>query len=161
MAARRRAREATRRANETRAARDKANIENAATYMVAKAKLAEIDAWETERLAAVTEQVRTEAGKRRTGTRAEAGAAIRQLQARGETLTTIAELTGDSIVEVRATLRHMSTDEKATATDSSSVRRGCGDAESAVNGGSAAASFRGSPTRDPRGPIGDGLGSDR
>lgn len=106
MQARRRAREVTRLANEARAARDKANIENAANYMVAKAKLAEIDAWETERLATVTEQVRAKAEKRRTGTRAEASAAIRQLQARGQTLTTIAELTGDCIGEVRAMLRH-------------------------------------------------------
>ena len=78
--ARRRAREATRRANEARAAREKANIENAANYMVAKARLAEIDAWETERLAAVTELVRAEATKRRAGTRAAAGAAIRLLR---------------------------------------------------------------------------------
>ncbi|WP_235660451.1 hypothetical protein [Mycolicibacterium gilvum] len=41
--ARRRAREATRRANQARAARERANIENAATYIVAKARLAEID----------------------------------------------------------------------------------------------------------------------
>lgn len=63
--ARRRARDATRRANEARAAREKANIENAATYMVAKGRLGDIDAWETERLATVTEQVRMEADKRR------------------------------------------------------------------------------------------------
>lgn len=106
MQARRRAREATRRANEARAARDKVNIENAANYMVAKAKLVEIDAWETERLAAVTEQVRAEANNRRAGTRAEAAAAIRLLQENGAALTTVAELTGDGIGEVRAMLRY-------------------------------------------------------
>ncbi|MCV7152601.1 hypothetical protein [Mycolicibacterium pyrenivorans] len=104
--ARRRAREATRRANVARAAREKANIENAANYMVAKARLVEIDAWETQRLAAVTDQVRDAANKRRAGTRAEAGAAVKLLQESGETLTTIAELTGDGIGEVRAMLRH-------------------------------------------------------
>ncbi|MCV7372065.1 hypothetical protein H5P33_04980 [Mycolicibacterium arabiense] len=117
--ARRRAREATRRANEARAAREKANIESAANYMVAKARLAEIDAWETERLAAVTQQVRAEAGKRRADTRAEAGAAIRLLQESGETLTTIAELTGDGIGEVRAMLRHAPKVEKRTASNGS------------------------------------------
>lgn len=106
MEARRRAREATRRANVARAAREKANIENAANYMVAKARLVEIDAWETQRLAAVTDQVRDAANKRRAGTRAEAGAAVKLLQESGETLTTIAELTGDGIGEVRAMLRH-------------------------------------------------------
>jgi hypothetical protein len=112
--ARKRAREATRRANEARAARDRANIENAANYMVAKAKLAEIDSWESERLAAVTEQVRAEANKRRAGARVEAGAAIKLLQANGETLTTIAELTGDGLGEVRATLRYAAKAEHAT-----------------------------------------------
>ena len=112
--ARRRAREATRRANEAPAARDKANIENAANYMVAKATLAEIDAWETERLAAVTEQVRAEANKRRAGTRAEACAAVRLLQESGETLATIAELTGDGIGEVRAMLRRALKTEERT-----------------------------------------------
>ena len=113
--ARRRAREVTRRANEARAAWEKAaNIENAANYMVAKARLAEIDAWETERLAAVTEQVRAEANKRRAGTRAEAGAAVRLLQESGETLATIAELTGDGIGEVRAMLRRAPKTEERT-----------------------------------------------
>jgi hypothetical protein len=113
--ARRRAREATRRANVARAAREKANIENAVNYMVAKARLAEIDAWEIERLAAVTEQVRAEANERRAGTRAEAGAATRLLQEGGETLATIAELTGDGIGEVRAMLRHAPKVEKRSA----------------------------------------------
>ncbi|CDQ44883.1 hypothetical protein [Mycolicibacterium bacteremicum] len=124
--ARRRAREATRRANEARAAREKANIENAANYMVAKARLAEIDAWETERLAAVTELVRAEATKRRAGTRAAAGAAIRLLRESGETLTTIAELTGDGLGEVRAMLRHAPKIEKRTARKGSHALGGFG-----------------------------------
>ncbi|WP_260753845.1 hypothetical protein [Mycobacterium sp. SMC-8] len=103
--AHRRAREATRRANDARAARDRANIEYAANYMVAKAKLAEVDAWETERMAAVTEQVRAEAGKRRAVHRGEAGAAIKLMQATGQDMSAIAALTGDAIGEIRASLR--------------------------------------------------------
>jgi hypothetical protein len=117
VAARRRAREATWRANEARAAQDKANIEHAANYMVAKAKLIEIDAWETERLTAVTEQVRAEANRRRAGFRAEASAAVKLLQANGETLTAIGTLTGDSISEVRAMLRPAPKAEKPTASE--------------------------------------------
>lgn len=104
--ARRRAREATRRANEARAAREKANIENAATYIVAKAKLDEVDTWETQRLAQVREQLCGEANKRRAVHRAEARAALKLIQSTGETLTTIAEMTGDCIGEIRAMLRH-------------------------------------------------------
>jgi hypothetical protein len=135
--ARRRAREATRRANEAPAARDKANIENAANYMVAKATLAEIDAWETERFAAVTEQVRAEANRRRAGTRAEAGAAVRLLQESGE--TTIAELTGDGIGEVRAMLRHAPKTEKRTARNGSHALGGGGGADPTTSPGDAAA----------------------
>ncbi|MDZ4267503.1 MAG: hypothetical protein U1D00_17740 [Mycobacterium sp.] len=97
-----------------RAAREKANIENAANYM-AKARMAEIDDWETQRLAAVTDQVRDAANKRRAGTQAEAGAAAKLLQESGDTLTTIAELTGDGIGEVRAMLRHAPKVEKRSA----------------------------------------------
>jgi hypothetical protein len=137
--ARRRVREATRRANEARAARDKANIENAANYMVAKARLAEIDAWETERLAAVTEQVRSEANKRRAGHRAEAGAAIRLLRESGERLTRIAELTGEGIGEVRAMLRHAPKIEKRTARDGSrALGGGDGVADPTVGAGDGA-----------------------
>lgn len=138
--ARKRAREATRRANEARAAREKANIENAANYMVAKARLAQIDAWETERLTAVTEQVRAEANKRRAGIRAEAGAAIKLLQESGATLTTIAELTGDAIGEIRAMLRQAAKPEKPTATNGSHALgggSGSDDAGASLGGGAA------------------------
>jgi hypothetical protein len=104
--ARRRAREATRRANEERAAREKANIESAATYIVAKAKLAEIDTWESERLAQVREHVRSEADRRRGIHRAEARAAVELIQSNGENLTVIAEMTGDAVGEIRGILRH-------------------------------------------------------
>lgn len=129
----------TRRANEARAAREKANIENAANYMVAKARLAEIDVWETERLAAVTEGVRADANRRRAGTRAEASAAIRLLQESGETLTTIAELTGDGIGEVRAMLRHEPKTEKRAARNETHSLDGHGSADPAVSPGDGAA----------------------
>jgi len=105
--------------------------------MVAKATLAEIDAWETERFAAVTEQVRAEANRRRAGTRAEAGAAVRLLQESGE--TTIAELTGDGIGEVRAMLRHAPKTEKRTARNGSHALGGGGGADPTTSPGDAAA----------------------
>lgn len=104
--ARRRAREATRRANESRAARDKANIEDAAIYLVAVGRIAEVETWKTDRLARLREQVDAEAGKRVAVHRAGAGAAIVRMQDRGETLATIAIRTEAGIGEVRALLRH-------------------------------------------------------
>ena len=117
--ARRRAREATRRANEARAARDEANIEDAVSYLVAVGKIAEVDTWKTERLAQLRDQVDAEAGKRVAVHRAEAGAAIVRMQDRGETLATIASRTEAGIGEVRAMLRHAPKAEKPTATDGS------------------------------------------
>ncbi|WP_235892894.1 hypothetical protein [Mycolicibacterium hodleri] len=117
--ARRRAREATRRANEARAARDKANIEDAANYLVAVGRIAEVKTWRKGRLGQLRDQVEAEAGKRVAVHRAEAGAAIVRMQERGETLATIASRTEAGIGEVRAMLRHAPQSEKATATDGS------------------------------------------
>lgn len=125
--ARRRAREATRRANEARAVRERANIENAATYIVAKTKLAAVDRWERERLAQLRDQVRAEANKRRAVLRAEAGAALKLMhRGKGESLTTIADLTGDGIGEIRAMLRHAPKPEKPTASGRSQTPSGDG-----------------------------------
>ena len=44
-----------------RAQRERANVEAAATFMVATGRVSEVDAWESERLAEVREQVRAEA----------------------------------------------------------------------------------------------------
>jgi hypothetical protein len=117
--ARRRAREATRRANEARAARDKANIEDAATYLVAVGKIAEVETWKTQRLAQLRDQVDAEAGKRVAVHRAEAGAAIVRMQDRGETLATIAGRTEAGVGEVRALLRHAPKLENLTAINGS------------------------------------------
>lgn len=112
--ARRRAREATRRANEARAARDKANIEDAANYLVAVGRIAEVENWKKDRLAQLRDQVEAEAGKRVAVYRAEAGAAIVRMQERGETLANIAARTEAGIGEVRALLRHAPKPEKPT-----------------------------------------------
>jgi hypothetical protein len=106
MEARRRAREALARINEARAQRERANVDDAATFMVAVGKSTEVDAWESERLAVVGEIVRAEANRRRADCRAEAGVAIARMQQRGETLATIAELAGLSIGKIRAMLRY-------------------------------------------------------
>ncbi|MGU3652861.1 hypothetical protein [Mycolicibacterium sp. A43C] len=113
--ARRRAREATRRANEQRAARDKANIDDAADLLVAVGKVAEVETWKKERLAQLHAQVDREAAKRLAAQRAKAGAAVARMQDRGETLTTIAARTDVGIGIVRTMARHAPKSEKSTA----------------------------------------------
>ncbi|BBY42046.1 hypothetical protein MCEL_03410 [Mycolicibacterium celeriflavum] len=117
--ARRRVREAQARTNEARAQRERANVDDAATFIVAVGKVAEVDAWESERLAVVRERVRAEASRRRANCRAEAGVAIARMQQRGETLATIAELAGMGIGEIRAMLRHAPKPERHAASGSS------------------------------------------
>ena len=134
--ARRRVREAQARANEARAQRERANVEDAATFMVAAARVSEVDAWESERLAQVREQVRAEANKRRGDYRAEAGAAVARMQHRGETLATIAELAGVGVGELRAMLRYAPKTENHTAGDVSGALGG----DDAGTAGDAAAS---------------------
>lgn len=91
-------------------------MEDAATYMVAVGKISEVDTWETGRLATVRDQIRTEASRRRADCQAAAGAAVAQMQRRGETLATIAELTGAGVGEVRAMLYHALRSNEPTAT---------------------------------------------
>ncbi|MGO9104402.1 MAG: hypothetical protein ACLP9Y_35160 [Mycobacterium sp.] len=100
--ARRKVREAQARANEARARRECQNVEDTATLLVARGRLATIDEWEAERIA----QVRAEGQRRRQEHRVDAGAAITRLQARGESLQTIAMLAEMSVVEVRTLLKH-------------------------------------------------------
>jgi hypothetical protein len=103
--ARRRVREAQARVNEARAQRERANVDDAATLVVAVGKVREVDAWESERLVQVRDQVRAEAHRRRLDHRTEAASAIARMQQRGETLATIADLSGASVGEIRALLR--------------------------------------------------------
>ncbi|GAA4633019.1 hypothetical protein GCM10023114_17260 [Mycolicibacterium sediminis] len=106
LEARRRAVEANRRANAARAARDKANIKDATTFIHEVAKIAEVEAWKKERLAQLREQVDAEAATKVATHRAEAGAAVARMHDRGETLTTIAARTDMGIGIVRTMLRH-------------------------------------------------------
>ncbi|WP_246230720.1 hypothetical protein [Mycolicibacterium sediminis] len=106
LEARRRAVEANRRANAARAARDKANIKDATTFMYEVGKIAEVEQWKKERLAQLRAQVDAEAAKKVAGHRTEAGAAVARMQDRGETLTTIAANTEVGIGIVRTMLRH-------------------------------------------------------
>lgn len=106
MQARRRVREAQARANETRAQREHANIEDAATYMVAVGKISEVDTWEAQRLAIAEKQICAEADRKRAQLRNQAGAAIARIKQRGEALSTIAALAGTGVGEIRAMLRY-------------------------------------------------------
>ena len=63
MEARRRAVEAIRRANEARAARDKANIDDATNFLYEVGKVAEVEVWTKERLAQLREQVDGRSGQ--------------------------------------------------------------------------------------------------
>jgi hypothetical protein len=139
--ARRRVREAQARANEARAQRERANVEDAATLVVAAGRVSEVDAWESERLAQVREQVRAEATRRRADHRAEAGAAVARMQHRGETLGTIAELAGVGVGEIRAMLRYAPKTENDTAGGVSGALGG--DAGSAGDGAASATAVAG------------------
>lgn len=119
MEARRRAVEANRRGNEARAARDKANIKDATTFMYEVGKIAEVEQWKKERLAQLRAQVDAEAAKKVANHRATAGAAVARMQNRGETLTTIAANTEIAIGIVRTMLRHAAKDEKTAARNGS------------------------------------------
>ncbi|WP_370331722.1 hypothetical protein [Mycolicibacterium hippocampi] len=119
LEARRRAVEANRRANEARAARDKANIKDATTFMYEVGKIAEVEQWKKERLAQLRAQVDAEAAKKVADHQAKAGAAVARMQDRGETLTTIAAKTDVGIGVVRTMLRHAPKPEKSSASNGS------------------------------------------
>lgn len=127
MEARRRAVEATRRANEARAARDKANIDDATDFLVAVGRIAAVEVWKKERLAQLRKQINAEAAKRVDTHRADAGAAVVRMQGRGETLTNIAARTDVGIGIVRTMLRHAPKDEKSTPSNGSHVPGGGGE----------------------------------
>ncbi len=119
LEARRRAREEQAKANAERVQRDRANVEDVAIWTVAVNKVAAVDAWEAERLAAVREQVRAEAARRRAGDRAQGSAAIARMQGRGETLATIAKLAGAGVGVIRTWSRYSPTT-KASASKNGS-----------------------------------------
>ena len=119
LEARRRAREELAKANAERVRRDRANVEDVAIWTVAVNKVATVDAWEAERLAAVREQVRAEAARRRAGDRAQGSAAIARMQGRGETLATIAKLAGVGVGVIRTWSRYPPTTKTPTTKDGS------------------------------------------
>ena len=74
--ARKRVREAQARANEERAQRNRANVDDMATFLVARTRLAGVDAWEAERVA----QIGLDADRRRDEHRSEGAAAIARIK---------------------------------------------------------------------------------
>ena len=109
LEARRRAREAQRRANEVRAHRDRANTDDAAVIRALIGRLQDVDEWEGRRLVQSRQQVKAEAQSRRSRHLADAGASINNMRGRGETLATIAELVGVDVGEIRTLLRSKGT----------------------------------------------------
>ena len=73
---------------------------------MAGSNTSKVEARRRVREAQARDQVRAEANRKRVDHRAEAAAAIARMQQRGETLAMIAELTGASVGEIRALLRH-------------------------------------------------------
>lgn len=134
MEARRRAVEATRRDNEARAARDKANIDDATNFLYEVGKVAEVEVWKKERLAQLREQVDAEAAKRVATHRAKAGAAVARMQGRGETLTTIATKHDVGIGIVRAMARHAPKPEKPVQRNGSHALGGGGETGAETGG---------------------------
>ena len=108
--ARRRAVEASRRANEEHAARERANLKDATILLHAIDKLDAIGEWKRQRRAELRAQadaqLEREEAKRVGDEREAAGAAIERMRDRGETLTTIATKHDLGIGIVRAMARH-------------------------------------------------------
>ena len=99
--ARKMVREAQARANEERAQRDRANVDDMATFLVARTRLAGVDEWQAERVA----QIGLDADRRRDEHRTEGAAAIGRIKARGESIASIAALANISESEVRSYLK--------------------------------------------------------
>lgn len=100
-AARRAVREVHARAQEARARRERENIEDLAVFLVARDRLAAVDGWEAERVAAIA----VEAARRRDGHRDIAASAVGRIRGRGEAVADIARLTGVTAMEVRGYLK--------------------------------------------------------
>ncbi|HME48100.1 hypothetical protein [Mycobacterium sp.] len=100
-AARRKVREAQVKAQEERARRERHNLEDMATFLVARTRLASVDVWEAERVS----QVGAEAARRRDEHRLAAASALARMRARGETVSALAELAETTETEVRSYLK--------------------------------------------------------
>jgi hypothetical protein len=83
-----------------RVQRERDNVEDTATFVVARGRVAGVDEWEAERVA----QVAAEAARRRDEHRL-VGAAAARIRERGESVREVAALAQTSETEVRAHLR--------------------------------------------------------
>jgi hypothetical protein len=102
--ARKMVREAQARANEERAQRDRDNVDDMATFLVARTRLAGVDEWQAERVA----QIGREADRRREEHRGDAAAALARIRGRGESIAALAQLAIISEGEVRSYLKSAS-----------------------------------------------------
>jgi hypothetical protein len=84
-----------------RARRERDNVEDTATFVVARARVAGVDEWEAERVA----QVAAEAARRRDEHRLAGAAAVARIRGRGESVSEIAALAQTTETEVRAYLK--------------------------------------------------------
>jgi hypothetical protein len=109
LLARRRAREAQRRANEERYRRDRANADVVATIRMMLHRVGAIDKWERKRLDQAAEHVRADATKKRASYFAGLQAAVDQMRDRGQTLALIATLVEVDVREIQAALRRART----------------------------------------------------
>lgn len=123
-AARKWVRETQARAQEQRARRERENLEDMATFLVSRNRIAAVDDWQAERFA----QVAAEAARRRDEHRKAAAAALARIRTRGQTISAIAQVAETTQSEVRSYLKLASANgpqASAAATD------GAGDADAA------------------------------
>ncbi len=101
MTARKKVREAQQKVRDERELRERANVEDMATFLVLRTRLAGVDQWEADRVA----QVSAEASRRRDEHREAAAAAIARIRARGESIAAIDRLAETTVSDVRAYLK--------------------------------------------------------
>jgi hypothetical protein len=94
-------REVGAKAHAERAARERDNVEDVATFVLAQGRVAAVDEWQAQRVAPVA----AEAERRREEHRHAATAAITRMRERGESLGAIAELAQTTENDVRAHLK--------------------------------------------------------
>jgi len=99
--ARKKVREAQQRVRDERELCERANIEDLATFLVSRTRLAGVDQWEADRVAHVS----AEASRRRDEHREVAAAAVARIRARGESIAAIAQLAETTVSDVRAYLK--------------------------------------------------------
>jgi len=99
--ARKKVREAQQKVRDERELRERANIEDMATFLVSRARLAGVDQWEADRVA----QVSAEASRRREEHHAAAAVAVARIRARGESIAAIARLAETTVSDVRTYLK--------------------------------------------------------